>query len=341
MKLRSNEAPPQPVPKNLQASPPTSATKVKLNPALLELMGNVKEKKIDKSGKTRISDWDIFGEPIGFNWNKSGYYKTKTGVVFTAFYFVLLGYINWVYFGEFLQCAGPNVYSSSTNDLFMKDDPDNDLANLFPVISFLDYSRPLPWPKGLPAVPFADITCNFRVEFGHNISNFDLGHEPTPIPINGDCNAKFREMYKRKTGREDETLSKTRYLFCPDTTKLPLVGDGYECQGSGPCSYYSFTIHEHFGSTAHCNPVEIETVIISFSYINPKLTVNDFHNPWSYQIDTEWSVISKTQFQVMMIPHFFTTLETDARNFGIRSSSKVEKKITRNPVVRVDKSPNM
>ena len=98
-----------------------------------------------------------------------------------------------MYFSEFAYCDQPNVYESSKRNLLEADDPDNDLSNLFPVISFLDYSRPLPWPKGLPAVPFADITCNFRVEFGHNTSNFDLGHEPTPIPINGDCNAKFIE----------------------------------------------------------------------------------------------------------------------------------------------------
>jgi hypothetical protein len=41
----------------------------------------------------------------------------------------------------------------------------------------------------------------------------------------------------------------------------------------------------------------------------------------------------------MVINHFFTTLETDARSFGLRSPSKVEKKLTRNPVARKDKSP--
>ena len=55
MELRSNQAPPQPVPNNLQASPPTS-TNAKLNPALLDLMGNVKEKKVSKSKKMRMSD---------------------------------------------------------------------------------------------------------------------------------------------------------------------------------------------------------------------------------------------------------------------------------------------
>jgi hypothetical protein len=234
----------------------------------------------------------MFGEPIKFNWNKSDSYKTKTGVGFTALYLVVLGYISWVYFGEFIQCAQPNVYQSTTNDLFMKDDPDNDLANLFPVISFLDYSQPRPWPKGLPAVPFADIACNFRVEFGHATSSHWLNLPPTPIPLNEDCNAKFREMYKKKTGRDDETLSKTRYLFCPDTTKLPLVGDGTECQVGGPCSYYSFKIHKHLGQTAHCNPINVENAVVSISYINPKLTVDDFHNPWSYQIDTEWTSLS-------------------------------------------------
>ena len=45
-----------------------------------------------------------------------------------------------MYFGEFFECAHPNAYESITNDLLKEDDPDNDLANLFPVISFLDYS---------------------------------------------------------------------------------------------------------------------------------------------------------------------------------------------------------
>jgi hypothetical protein len=40
----------------------------------------------------------------------------------------------------------------------------------------------------------------------------------------------------------------------------------------------------------------------------------------------------------MVIGHFFTTLETDAHSFGLRSPSKVEKKLTRNPVEQKDKS---
>jgi hypothetical protein len=55
MELRSNQAPPQPVPQNLQARPPTS-TKAKLSPALLDLMGKLKNEEDDKSGKMRIKD---------------------------------------------------------------------------------------------------------------------------------------------------------------------------------------------------------------------------------------------------------------------------------------------
>jgi hypothetical protein len=339
MELSSNKVEPQPVPKNFQASPKTSATKAILDPGLVELMGNVKEKKIDKSGKMRISDYDIFGEPIKFNWNKSDSYKTKTGVVFTALYLVVLGYISWMYFGEFIQCAQPNVYESIKDDLLRADDPDNNLANLFPVISFLDYSQQRPWPKGLPAVPFADITCHFGVKFGLNTANGWLSVQATPIPLNGDCNAKFKEMHKIKTGKDDETISKTHYLFCPDTTKLPLVGDGTECQGNGPCSYYSFEITNHFGPTDHCNPLNLDSTIVSISYINPKLTVDDFHNPWSYQIETEWTSLSQTQSQILIINHFYTTLETDARSFGLKSQPRTEKKLVRSPVVRIDTSP--
>jgi hypothetical protein len=251
-----------------------------------------------------------------------------------------LGYVIWVYFGEFIQCKQPNVYESTQKYSLEEDDPDNDLANLFPVISFLDYSQPRPWPMAIPAIPFSDITCNFRVQFGHATSSAWLRLPATPIPVNGDCNAKFREMYKKKTGKDDETLSKTRYLICPDTDKLPLVGDGTDCLGSGPCSYYTFTIFKHFGPTDHCNPINLEETIVSMSYINPKLTVNNFHDPWTYEIDTEWSVLSQYQFQIMSIDHFYTTLETDARRFGIRSLSHTNKKLMRNPVLRIDKSPN-
>jgi hypothetical protein len=180
-----------------------------LDPMLLDLVGNVKEKKVDKSARMKISDWDIFGEPIKFNWNKSDSYKTKTGVVFTALYVLVLGYIIWMYLSEFIHCSQPNVYEFSVNGLLEKDDLDNDLANLFPVISFLDYSQPRPWPKGLPAVPFSDITCHFGVKFGHNTANSWLLSPTPPISLNGDCNEKFKEMYKKKTGKDDETLSKT------------------------------------------------------------------------------------------------------------------------------------
>ena len=259
--------------------------------------------------------------------------------MFTALYVVALGFIIWMYFGEFIQCTEPNVYESTTADLLDQDDPDNDLATLFPVISFLDYSRPRPWPKGLPAVPFSDITCHFGVKFGHATSSIWLTLQTTPIPLNADCNAKFREMYKNKTGNDDETLSKTHYLICPDTDKLPLVGDGINCQGKGPCSYYNFMIYKHHKSTAHCNPIDYDRIVVHISYINPKLTVGDFHDPWSYQLDTKWTSFSQTQTQITVIDHFFTTLETDARSFGIRSPSSIEKKLVSNPVVRLDKSP--
>jgi hypothetical protein len=39
----------------------------------------------------------------------------------------------------------------------------------------------------------------------------------------------------------------------------------------------------------------------------------------------------------MIISHFYTTLETDARNFGFSSRSKTEKKLVPNPVARVNK----
>jgi hypothetical protein len=146
-------------------------------------------------------------------------------------------------------------------------------------------------------------------------------------------------MYKKKkTGKDDDTISKTHYLICPDTDKLPLVGDKTECSGSGPCSYYTFTIFKHFGPTAHCNPIDYDRIIVNISYINPEITLDDFDNPWSYEIDTEWAYLSKTQTQIMVINHFNTTLETDARSFGLRSPSNIEKKLTRNPVLRVDKS---
>ena len=197
-----------------------------------------------------------------------------------------------MYFGEFILCSQPNVYESTKKNMLKEDDPVSDLANLFPVISFLDYSQPRPWPKGLPSVPFSDINCHFPVEFGHATESAWLSLPVTPIPLNGDCNAKFRKMYKEKTGKDDETLSQTHYLICPDTDKLPLVGDGIECQGSGPCSYYSFRIYNHRKSTAHCNPINPDRIFVYITYINPKITVNDFHNPWSYGIESEWTTLS-------------------------------------------------
>ena len=74
-------------------------------------------------------------------------------------------------------------------------------------------------------------------------------------------------------------------------------------------------------------------------YINPKLTVGNFYNPWSYEIETEWSVLSKVQTQIMVIDHFLTTLETDARSFGFSSPTSIEKKLTFSTVRRVDKAP--
>jgi hypothetical protein len=96
---------------------------------------------------------------------------------------------------------------------------------------------------------------------------------------------------------------------------------------------------KHFGSTAHCNPIDYDSLFVNISWINPKLTVDDFNDPWSHEIDTEWFSFSKTQTQIIIINHFYTTLETDSRRFGLGSVNEVEKKLVQNPVVRNDKSP--
>jgi hypothetical protein len=56
MKTRSNKTKPLPAPQNLEASPLYSAAKAKLDPVLVDLMGNVEEKKVHKCIKIGISD---------------------------------------------------------------------------------------------------------------------------------------------------------------------------------------------------------------------------------------------------------------------------------------------
>jgi hypothetical protein len=55
MNFTSNKIKPQHVQQNFEPTGPL-ATKAKLDPAFLDLMGNIKEKKIDKSGKMRMAD---------------------------------------------------------------------------------------------------------------------------------------------------------------------------------------------------------------------------------------------------------------------------------------------
>ena len=78
---------------------------------------------------------------------------------------------------------------------------------------------------------------------------------------------------------------------------------------------------------------------MSVSWLNPSLTVDDFQNPWSYSIKAETATISKVQSQIIIMKHYFTSLETDARGFGIMSGAKYEKTLMRNKYVRVDSSP--
>jgi hypothetical protein len=78
---------------------------------------------------------------------------------------------------------------------------------------------------------------------------------------------------------------------------------------------------------------------MSVSWLNPRLTVDDFKSPWSYAIETETATISKKQSQFIIMKHSYTSLETDARGFGIMSNLKLEKKLTREKDVRVDRSP--
>jgi hypothetical protein len=55
MNIKSNKTLPQPVPQNLEGPQPLP-TKAKLDPVLLDLIGNIKEKKIDWSDKMAVSD---------------------------------------------------------------------------------------------------------------------------------------------------------------------------------------------------------------------------------------------------------------------------------------------
>jgi hypothetical protein len=55
MNLKPNKTTPLPFPQNLEAAQPL-ATKVKLNPELLDLVGNIKEKKVEKPDKMKMSD---------------------------------------------------------------------------------------------------------------------------------------------------------------------------------------------------------------------------------------------------------------------------------------------
>ncbi len=56
MNLKSNKTSLQPVPQKSESSPPTSPPNANLDPILLDLIGNVKEKKVSKSNPMRISD---------------------------------------------------------------------------------------------------------------------------------------------------------------------------------------------------------------------------------------------------------------------------------------------
>jgi hypothetical protein len=55
MKFRTNKTTPIPVSRDLSGNQPLG-TKVKLDPVLLDLVGNVKEKKFDGSNRMTISD---------------------------------------------------------------------------------------------------------------------------------------------------------------------------------------------------------------------------------------------------------------------------------------------
>jgi hypothetical protein len=55
MNSKSNKTTPHPFPRNLETAQPL-ATKVKLDPVLIDLIANLKEKKVSKSKTMRISD---------------------------------------------------------------------------------------------------------------------------------------------------------------------------------------------------------------------------------------------------------------------------------------------
>jgi hypothetical protein len=59
--------------------------------------------------------------------------------------------------------------------------------------------------------------------------------------------------------------------------------------------------------------------------------VDNFDNPWSYEIIEERNKFEKYMAQTYKIGHHYTELETNARSFGLTEGTTVEKKLTANP----------
>jgi hypothetical protein len=66
--------------------------------------------------------------------------------------------------------------------------------------------------------------------------------------------------------------------------------------------------------------------------------VDDFENPWDYEVATEALVFSASETQVLLYKHSYTMLTTEAHNFGLFPSETTNKKLTRAPIGRIDKS---
>jgi hypothetical protein len=67
--------------------------------------------------------------------------------------------------------------------------------------------------------------------------------------------------------------------------------------------------------------------MVVINYINPKLTVDDFDNLWTYEIIQEWNNFSDKIYQINKIVHHYIALETNARSFGLTEGTTLEKKL--------------
>ena len=300
-----------------------------------ELTSEINEKSEVKEKKFQLSSFDKFGASPSVSWN-GGTYNTKTGLIFTLFYYVLTFYLLWLSLEKFIALDSANVTYGNFDEVIQASDNINLINSTFPYVTFYEYTDSDDYT---PVIDAEDVLCNFKVaglkknfvgQLGvlsdngasESAGNYCANHL-TSTTENGETKTSYPNGYEVSgTSNREEIIR--RGGICFESSNIHLFGEPVEeCTQKGECQYYSMTFeYKSASERASCSrSIDIENTVVSIKMLDNVLTPSDYSSPWGFENKLiHFYLLSDQGIDVTL---YFTKLQltTTAMDFDVGLSS--------------------